>query len=115
MTCAGLLSAQTQATPTQSTSTLTVRVTGIRNTKGNIHLTLYRDSKFIENRETEIDVKTLSAKFVFEKIPQGVYAVNLFHDENMNGKMDTNFVGMPVEGYGFSNNPRKRMGNPGFD
>ena len=76
---------------------------------------MYRDAKFVEGREVEIDAATLSAKVVFEKIPRGAYAVNLFHDENMNGKMDTNFLGMPLEGYGFSNNPGKRMSKPGFD
>jgi uncharacterized protein (DUF2141 family) len=111
----GRLSAQSPAAPTQSTSTLTVRVTGIRNTNGKIRLTLMRDSKFVEGREVEIDAATLSAKTVFANLPQGVYAVNLFHDENMNGKMDSNYFGMPEEGYGFSNNPAKRMGKPGFD
>ncbi len=101
-TSAGRLMAQTQAAPAQSASTLTVRVTGIRNTKGKISLALYRDSKWVENREAEIDAKTLSATAIFEELPHGVYAVNLFHDENMNGKMDTNFLGVPVEGYGFS-------------
>jgi uncharacterized protein (DUF2141 family) len=33
----------------------------------------------------------------------------------MNGKLDKNFVGAPKEGYGASNNPRKRMGPPPFD
>jgi uncharacterized protein (DUF2141 family) len=37
------------------------------------------------------------------------------HDENMNGKLDKNFVGAPKEGYGASNNPKKRMGPPKFD
>jgi uncharacterized protein (DUF2141 family) len=111
----GQLSAQVPAAPAQSASTLTVRVTGIRNTNGKIRLSLYRDSKFVEGREVEIDAKTLSANTVFANLSQGFYAVNLFHDENMNGKMDTNLFGMPVEGYGFSNNPHKRMGKPGFD
>ncbi len=109
------LNAQAPAASAQSTSTLTVRITGIRNANGKIRLALYRDSNFVEGREVEIDAKTLSAKTVFANLPQGVYAVNLFHDENMNGKMDTNLFGMPVEGYGFSNNPAKRMGKPGFD
>jgi uncharacterized protein (DUF2141 family) len=112
---AARLEGQTQATSTQGFSTLTIRVTGIRNTKGKIRLALFRDSTFVEGREIEIDSATLSAKVVFEKLPKGVYSVNLFHDENMNGKMDSNFMGMPVEGYGFSNNPGKRMGKPGFD
>lgn len=99
----------------QAVSKLTVRVTGIRNTTGNIRLALFRDSNFVQAQEVEIDAKTLTAAAVFDNLPQGVYSVNLFHDENRNGKMDTNLFGMPVEGYGFSNNPKKRMGKPGFD
>jgi len=112
---AGQLAAQTQPTPAQGASTLTVRVTGIRNTKGKIKLTLYRNANSVESREVEIDPVTLTAKTVFDKLPRGVYSVNVFHDENMNGKLDTNWVGIPVEGYGFSNNPSKRMGKPGFN
>jgi uncharacterized protein (DUF2141 family) len=109
------VNAQTPTAPAQSASTLAVRVTGIRNANGRIRLALYRDSKFVEGREVEIDAKTLSATTAFANLPRGVYAVNLFHDENMNGKMDSNFFGMPVEGYGFSNNPARKMGKPGFD
>jgi uncharacterized protein (DUF2141 family) len=114
-TCTGHLVAQTQSASTLGSSTLTVQVTGIRNAKGKIRATLYRDTKFVENRDAEVDAKSLTAKVVFDNIPQGVYTVNLFHDENMNGKMDTNFFGVPVEGYGMSNNPKKRMSKPGFD
>jgi len=94
---------------------LRVRVTGLRNAKGVVRLTLFRDAEVVETRELQIDPATLTVKVGFEKLPQGIYAVNLFHDENNNGKMDTNFVGMPTEGYGMSNNPKKRMGKPGFD
>jgi uncharacterized protein (DUF2141 family) len=99
----------------QAVSNLTVRVTGIRNANGKISLALFRDSVFVERRFVEIDANTLTAQTVFVNLPRGIYSVNVFHDENMNGKMDTNLFGMPVEGYGFSNNPAKRMGKPGFD
>jgi uncharacterized protein (DUF2141 family) len=98
----------------QAVSKLTVHVTGIRNAKGNIRLVLFRDSNFVQEQEVEINAKTLTALAVFDKTPQGVYTVQLFHDENLNGKMDTNLFGMPVEGYGMSNNPKKRMSKPGF-
>ncbi|HGM5960334.1 TPA: DUF2141 domain-containing protein [Stenotrophomonas maltophilia] len=55
-----------------------------------------------------------SAHFTFKGVPAGSYAVLLTHDENDNGKLDTNLVGMPVEGYGFSNNPQV-MRKPTFD
>jgi uncharacterized protein (DUF2141 family) len=106
----------TRATgPAQAVSTLTVEITGLRNANGKVNLTLYRDSKPIETRVVMIDAGTLRASTVFDTLPQGAYAVYVFHDENLNGKMDTNFVGMPVEGYGMSNNPKKRMGRPSFD
>ncbi|WP_368565669.1 DUF2141 domain-containing protein [Pseudoxanthomonas sp. UTMC 1351] len=45
------------------------------------------------------------ATFVFKDLAPGTYAVMISHDENGNGKLDSNFMGMPTEGYGFSNNP----------
>ncbi len=42
----------------------------------------------------------------FADLAPGSYALRVMHDENGNGKLDTNVVGMPTEGYGFSNNPR---------
>lgn len=52
--------------------------------------------------------------FTFRDVAPGRYAVMVTHDENGNGKLDTNMIGMPVEGYGFSNNPRV-MRRPTFD
>jgi len=44
----------------------------------------------------------------------GRYAVRYYHDENLNGKMETNIVGKPTEGYGFSNNVIGKFGPPPF-
>ena len=46
------------------------------------------------------------ATFSFKDLKPGQYAVMITHDENGNGKLDTNITGMPLEGYGFSNNPK---------
>jgi len=43
-------------------------------------------------------------KVTLHNMPSGNYAVKLFHDANDNGEMDTNLIGLPQEGYGFSNN-----------
>jgi uncharacterized protein (DUF2141 family) len=51
----------------------------------------------------------------FPRITPGRYAVSVFHDENSNGKMDTNFMGIPREGVGASNNARGHFGPPKFD
>ena len=50
----------------------------------------------------------------FPNIPSGTYAVSVFHDENSNGKLDTNFVGIPREGVGASNNAKGHFGPPKF-
>src|SRR5258707_6551223 len=105
------------------TSTLTVHVTGSRNAKGKIRAALFRGaegfpndaSKAIHTQAADIDPQTLSAQIVFTDLPAGVYAVSVFHDENMNQKLDKNFVGVPKEGYGASNNPKKKMGPPSFE
>ena len=58
---------------------------------------------------------TGSVRFVLRDLPPGRYAVNAFHDENDNGELDTNLVGIPSEGYGFANDPVARFGPPDFE
>jgi uncharacterized protein (DUF2141 family) len=108
---------------TKDTGTLTVRVSGAGNTKGKIGVTLFQDaqgfpddtSKAIRQQSVEIDPNTMSAQVIFRDLPQGTFAVSVLHDENGNGKMDKNFVGIPKEGYGASNNPKKKRRAPRFD
>jgi len=108
---------------TTGTATLTVQVTGARNAKGKIRAALFRDGKGFPNdasqavhtQAADIDPQTLSAQVVFADLRIGVYAVSVFHDENMNEKLDKNLMGMPKEGYGASNNPKKKMGPHNFD
>lgn len=50
----------------------------------------------------------------FENVPYGDYAVAALHDINMNGKLDKNVLGIPTEGYGFSNNVMDQYGPPTF-
>ena len=52
--------------------------------------------------------------FTFEGLESGMYAVSLFHDENDNGKLDANFMGIPREPYAFSNNAKGFFGPPTF-
>ena len=55
------------------------------------------------------------AKVVVRDIDPGVYAVQAFHDENGNFDLDRNFLGLPKEGMGFSNDAPMRFGPPSFD
>ncbi|WP_240451318.1 DUF2141 domain-containing protein [Wenzhouxiangella sp. XN201] len=51
----------------------------------------------------------------FLDIEPGTYALAVIHDENMNGKMDTNWLGAPEEGYGFSSGAKVSMSAPSFE
>lgn len=108
---------------TTGDATLTVHVIGARNAKGKIRVALFRSaqgfpndaSQAIHTQEADVDPQTSSAQVVFTGLSDGVYALTVFHDENMNEKLDKNFMGLPKEGYGASNNPKKKMGPPNFD
>ncbi|MCY4549613.1 MAG: DUF2141 domain-containing protein [Defluviicoccus sp.] len=54
-------------------------------------------------------------RFVFADLAPGDYAVAAFHDADGDGKLGQNAVGMPIEGFGFSNGATGFMGPPGFD
>ena len=60
----------------------------------------------------EIDLQNTEINNV---LPYGEYAVTLFVDSNGNKKLDKNFLGIPKEQYGFSNNVMGRMSPPTFD
>jgi len=54
-------------------------------------------------------------RFVLRDLPPGRYAVNAFHDEDGNGELDTNLLGIPSEGYGFANDPPSTLGPADFE
>jgi len=51
---------------------------------------------------------------IFKNLPEKTYAVCVFHDEDSDGKLKTNWLGMPREGVGSSNNAKGRLGPPRF-
>jgi uncharacterized protein (DUF2141 family) len=59
-------------------------------------------------------IKDRRAVCEFAGLAPSVYAVSMLHDENNNGKMDTNWVGMPVEGYGATRDAKGSFGPPKF-
>jgi uncharacterized protein (DUF2141 family) len=107
----------------QDTSDLTIRIVGARSANGKIGIALFDSSagfpgdtsKAIRREIVTIDPRSLNAEVVLRNVARGTIALSVFHDENANGKLDKNFMGVPKEGYGASNNPRKRMGPPSFD
>src|ERR1700677_2742393 len=81
---------------TSANTMLTIRVIGARNDKGKIRVALFRSaegfpgdaSKAFRLENAPIDPHTLSSQIVLTGLPSGQYAVSLFHDENMNEKLD---------------------------
>lgn len=61
-----------------------------------------------------VKIREAQARCDFEDIPPGTYAMAVVHDENMNGKLDANWLGVPSEGYGFSNDASGVLGPPSF-
>ena len=106
----------------QAEAGIVVNVSQIRNANGRVGCSLYRDNdgfpakseKAYRTMWTTID--SSEAECVFDGVEPGSYAVSVFHDEDMNGKLNTKFLGRPAEGWGVSNNvPAGTFGAPGFD
>jgi uncharacterized protein (DUF2141 family) len=93
---------------------LDIEINGIRNNTGKIMLQLFDENEKIIRQDMS-DIKDNKCLFSFKIKNSGKYAVRYFHDENLNGIMDTNLVGKPKEGYGFSNNVTGMFGPPPFE
>jgi len=98
-----------------------VKILDIRNSTGTIACALFESpagfpSEFLHSATNVmiIKIRKSQARCDFMDIPPGTYAMVVIHDENMNGKLDTNALGIPKEGYGFSNNAKKWLGTPSF-
>jgi uncharacterized protein (DUF2141 family) len=103
-----------------SKSKLTVEVKSIPNDKGTIFIGLFRpkDQFPIFGKQYIGKVIPVSGKnmsYLFNDLSDGKYAVAVFHDENKNGKLDKNYLGIPTEAYGFSNNARRTFSAPSFE
>ena len=102
------------------TVTITVTIDGIRNSSGSLGVALFNeDSEFPDdggfmNEEVSLN-SSGSYEVTFEDLPAGDYAVAVMHDENDNGDLDFNEYGMPLEGFGFSNDAMGNQGPPEFD
>ena len=100
--------------------TLIIEFTGINNNKGKVLAGLYNDlKKFPKENKALQNLKEApkNKKCIIkaQNLPYGDYAIAAMHDENESGNMDFNFIGLPTEIYGFSNNKRPGLlGPPGF-
>lgn len=98
-----------------------VKILNIRNSTGTVACALFDSAEGFPEEYLRmatnvmiIKIRKDQARCDFEDIPPGTYAMAVVHDENMNGKLDTNFLGIPLEGYGFSNDAKGPLGAPPF-
>jgi uncharacterized protein (DUF2141 family) len=100
---------------------ISVPILGLHSDQGQVGCTLYASKDgFPTNPDKAlarqfVKVSGKSATCFFENVPAGSYAISTIHDENGNGKLDKNFVGMPTEGYGASRDARGTMGPPKWE
>lgn len=115
---AGAIGAMQPPTPDQAT--VVVVVTGLRSTRGFVSGGLYRDSSRWTQRGGEVytcSVRPTSdtVRCVMRGVQPGRYAFAFMHDEDGDGEIDRNALGIPDEGYGFSNDVRPVLSAPSFD
>jgi uncharacterized protein (DUF2141 family) len=109
-----------QADGTAVKGDLSVRLLSLRNNSGQIGCGLYAsENGFPKDRSAAIQTRWCAiagqqSSCTFDPIPAGSYAVACLHDENKNGILDTNVLGIPTEGFVASNNAKGFMGPPSF-
>lgn len=97
---------------------LQVTVKNIKTETGDIRVGLFTNENDFLKKASDGKVVKASGKevtVVFENLKPGSYAVSVIHDENANGELDTNLMGIPKEGFAFGNNAMGTFGPPSFD
>ena len=99
---------------------LKIVVNNIRNSKGQIVFCLYNLKENFPYSEKAmfssfVKVNGNTAECTFMNIEMGTYAVSVFHDEDNNRQINSNFIGIPKEGVGASNNAKGHMGPPKYE
>lgn len=99
-----------------------VKIQGIRNSAGTVACALFESQEgfpkeFLKSATNimMLKIRDTQARCNFLDIPPGTYALAVIHDENMDGKLGTNWLGIPNEGYGFSSGAEASWGAPSFD
>ncbi|NQZ77701.1 MAG: DUF2141 domain-containing protein [Ekhidna sp.] len=103
---------------TQQLTELRIKIENIKRIEGSMKIAVYNSADLFLSEELMSDMKVISddtVEFVFDGLDEGTYAISVFHDENNNGKLDANFMGIPSEPYAFSNNAKGLFGPPSFE
>lgn len=103
-----------------STPSLTVSISNLRNSKGQVLFAVFNQKEGYPTQQKKAfirkvaQVKNQKATYTFYNLKKGKYAIAAVHDKNFNEKIDKNLIGVPVEGYGFSNIPNPNLRVPSF-
>lgn len=99
-----------------SAATVQVRIDGVRSDKGVVQVAVCDEANYRKDCRLTATAPARAGSVTVDvaNVPSGAWAVLAYHDENSNKKLDTNFVGMPTEGYGFSNGAASKFGPPSF-
>lgn len=109
----------TSFTPTKNPE-LTIKITNIEKIQGDIKIGIFNtDKNFLKEgaaiKNYSIKVTSATAYLKITDLPAGDYAVSMYHDENSDNECNSNFIGIPKEAFGFSNNVRPKMSAPKYD
>lgn len=102
-------------------SSINVKIQNISNNSGVIACAIFESEEGFPKKFLKFASKVMitqiigkDASFKFSDIKPGKYAISVIHDENYNGKLDTNWLGIPKEGYGFSSGAEVTLSAPSF-
>ena len=117
---AGILAAGPAQAAGPATATLTIHVENVLPSGGILRLGLYDAARYPDDNSKPIasaDVPAVAGETVItlHALPAGVYAIQTFQDVNANDKMDTSWVGLPLEPFGFSQDATPFLSKPSFD
>jgi uncharacterized protein (DUF2141 family) len=100
-----------------SAANIEVRVTGVVAGKGKVAVAVCDKDSFLKNCKHAVKAPAKDGENVItvKDVPAGTWAVLSYQDENDNGELDRNIVGIPKENYGFSRDARGQFGPPSFE
>ncbi len=100
-------------------NSVTIIIENIKGNNGTIQIAVFDKSESFpkvggEYKLMQYKLSEGKTKFVIKDLPNGEYAIAIHHDENSDGKMNTNMIGIPKEGYAFSRNFKPKFSAPKF-
>ncbi len=100
-------------------NSVTITIDNIKGTSGTIQIAVFNKSESFpkvggEYKLSQFKISEGKSTFTIKDLPSGEYAIAIHHDENSDGKMNTNMIGIPKEGYAFSKNFKPKFSAPTF-